>query len=276
MPRPNRQKVMQTHYNRSAFRLHLPFVNTPAEANGASESRVALDCQNRLIPSPPSTQKIDCFTYCGRDRSDGSFFDLFQPRREELDAVIGGIDSGGVAEPILTTGVQASLRCLVRQKVPLRDAVSEINRILWELAPESVNGTLLSARVDAESGKLRYINAGHHTAVVLRGSGRIDILEPNAPPLALNRNSCYREARLVFEPGDIFVTASGDIDLQSLNAVIARTRSTSRVRDWPADIGEAFEQPGPRIVIVICYRDGESRPTARPIGITPPVLQAVA
>ena len=176
-------------------------------------------------------------------------------------------DSSGVAGTILSTGLQSSLRCMVRQGIDLPDAVGEINRVLWELAPDAVYGTMFSARANASEQTLRYINAGHHTAFVIRRYGRVDYLEPNGPPLALSPLSCYREVRIRFEPGDLLISSSDDIDCRDVASLV----------EGGQFVGEDAALCGARIVIVVSYRDPEERPARRMARIpSGPVLRAAA
>jgi hypothetical protein len=155
---------------------------------------------------------------------------------------------------------------MVRQGVDLRDAVSEVNRILWELAPDAVYGTIFSARVNASEHSLRYINAGHHTAFVIRRDGRVEYLEPNAPPLALSQGSCYREVRTRFDPGDLLISASDDVDCRSVGRIVEG-----------GQIVESEALADARIVVVISYRDPEEG-LARGMAKIPaqPALRAAA
>jgi len=179
-----------------------------------------------------------------------------------MAAVIGNVNSRGIAGSILITGVQAALRCMVRGGIDLRHAITEVNRLFWEAGPERVYGTLLSARVNPWDHQLRYINAGHHTALIVRQCGRqharqdyaIKHLEPNAAPLALRYGSSYRERSVPFNPGDVFITASEDIDRDA----VLRAITDTRVRDWPAEIGEASRSGAARTVIIISWRHPEN------------------
>jgi serine phosphatase RsbU (regulator of sigma subunit) len=199
------------------------------------------------------------------DGADGAYYDFF-PSPHGVAAVVGDVDSTGVAGTVLSTGLQASFRCMVRQGVDLPDAVREANRILWELAPDAVYGTIFSARVNASEHSVRYINAGHHTAFVIRRDGRVEYLEPNAPPLALSQASCYREVRIRFDPGDLLVSASDDIDCRRVSTFV---EGGQIVND------EALA--GARIVIVVSYRDPEEGPARRMARVpAQPALRAAA
>jgi serine phosphatase RsbU (regulator of sigma subunit) len=219
-----------------------------------------------IIPSyQTSRSEIECLARRNEDAVDGAYYDFFR-LRGEVAAVIGDVESSGVAGAILSTGLQSSLRCMVRQGVDLRDAVSEVNRILWELAPDAVCGTIFSARVNASENSLRYINAGHHTAFVIRRDGRVEYLEPNAPPLALSQGSCYREVRIRFEPGDLLISASDDIDCRGRGSFVESGR-----------IVESEALVNARIVIAVSYRAPEEGPAQRMAKIpAAPVLRAAA
>jgi hypothetical protein len=190
--------------------------------------------------------EIECLARCRDDGADGAYYDFFR-LRSEVAAVVGDVDSSGVAGTILSTGLQSSLRCMVRQGVDLRDAVSEVNRILSEHS-------------------LRYINAGHHTAFVIRRDGRVEYLEPNAPPLALSQGSCYREVRTRFDPGDLLISASDDVDCRSVGRIVEG-----------GQIVESEALADARIVVVISYRDPEEG-LARGMAKIPaqPALRAAA
>jgi hypothetical protein len=209
--------------------------------------------------------EIECLARCRDDGADRAYYDFFR-LRSEVAAVVGDVDSSGVAGTILSTGLQSSLRCMVRQGVDLRDAVSEVNRILWELAPDAVYGTIFSARVNASEHSLRYINAGHHTAFVIRRDGRVEYLEPNAPPLALSQGSCYREVRTRFDPGDLLISASDDVDCRSVGRIVEG-----------GQIVESEALADARIVVVISYCDPGEGP-ARGMARIPaqPALRAAA
>ena len=266
---------MHTQFHRCTLRLPLPIVHANDLEKYERDSHIAIDYHERLIPSlVSSTRKIDCFTYCARDCAGGTFFDLFRAQADELDVVIGAINIEGIAESILVTGVQASLRCLIRQKVAMPDAVTEINRILWELAPDSVQGALLSVRVDPKSRSLRFINAGYHTAIVLRRGNGVEYMEPTAPPLALSRKSSYREHRTSFCPGDVLIIANGDIPEEQLGAMASRAKSSARLRDWAAEIGEGIGNSG--VVMVISYREDEDGTGTYATPVAPPKLKAAA
>jgi hypothetical protein len=213
--------------------------------------------------NPPN--ELECLARCVDKGADGAYYDFFR-LLHEVAVVVGDVGSKGVAGAILTAGLQSSLRCMIRQGVDLPDAVREANRILWELAPDAVYGTIFSVRINAAEHSLRYINAGHHTAFVFRREGKVDYLEPNAPPLALSQGSCYRELRARFGPGDLLVSASDDLDCMRLRRCV----EGGHLADHEA-------LAGARIVIVVSYRDPEEGPARRAARIPPqPALRAAA
>jgi hypothetical protein len=219
----------------------------------------------QLSPYRTPRNEIKCFARSCDGGTDGAYYDFFR-LQNDVAAVVGDVDISGVTGAILSTGLQSSLRCMVRQGVDLRDAVSEVNRILWELAPYAVYGTILSARINTSEHSLRYINAGHHTAFVVRRDGAVEYLEPNAPPLALNQGSSYREVRVGFHPGDLLISASDDIDCRGIGSLVEGGR-----------IVESEALSGARIVVVVSYRDPEEGP-ARRMARSPaqPALRAAA
>ena len=88
----------------------------------------------------------------------------------------------------------------------------ELNRTLWELSPEDSFTSLLCAQINPSRKCLRYINAGHEPALLLRrGTDDVDRLDSTGAILGLSHRSSYRELTVAFEPGDILAAFTDGI-----------------------------------------------------------------
>jgi serine phosphatase RsbU (regulator of sigma subunit) len=242
-----------------------------ATARANDDLQSARCIQDRLLPSRmPRMAGIECSAQCERsDELGGDFFDFSDSSAAGLTASIGNVAVTGHSGAILMTGVQACLQSLGRHGVGLPELFGEVNRMFWEIAPENACATLFSARVCPGREQLLYINAGHQTSLIVRCSGRVDRLEPNAPVLGLGRGSAYRQRTAPFEPGDTLV-AVGDAITQpaigtdsavceaALIRMVQQNRGV-RVRELPAriiDLIESFAgvQVLDRTVVVVHFR----------------------
>ena len=138
-----------------------------------------------------------------------------------------------------------------------------------KISPENACATLFSARVCPGRENLLYINAGHRTSLIVRRSGRVDRLEPNAPVLGLSQASSYRQRTVPFQPGDTLI-ALGDAvtepatgtDIAACEAALIRMVQQdrgARVLELPPrmiDLIESFAGPGvhDRTAVVVHFR----------------------
>ncbi len=246
-----------------------------AHKNNEDEPDVVRGIQDRLAPSNPASfprvAGIECAAQCERSgKLGGDFFDLSGSNSVGLTAAIGNVAVAGNPGCILMTGLQACLRSLGRHGVELPDLFEEMNRMFWEIAPENTHASLFSGRVSAGRERLHYINAGPQAALIVRRDGRAERLEPNAPALGLSRSSAYRQATVLFGPGDTLIALSDGVteaavpmDIagceRALVEMVVRERG-ARVRELPARILNLVDAlAGPHIldrtIVVVHFKD---------------------
>jgi serine phosphatase RsbU (regulator of sigma subunit) len=110
----------------------------------------------------------------------GDYYDLFEVRPGVLAVALGDVSGKGLGPAL----VMAGLRALVRSRLPgwaadLSGLLREVNEYLLESTPEETFVTLFLAVLEVETGRLRYVNAGHLAPLVLAGSAA-------AEPMALS------------------------------------------------------------------------------------------
>jgi serine phosphatase RsbU (regulator of sigma subunit) len=153
----------------------------------------------------------------------------------ELVAMIVDVSGKGMAAALLT----ASLEALAAGPVEAGDApeqiFSTVSRLLYRRTLPSKYATAFLAALDPESGRLRFANAGHNPALVVRAAGGIERLAATGRPLALLADSAYRADERTVAPGDLLVlytdgfveasTAAGDeYGLERLEAALLGAR----------------------------------------------------
>jgi serine phosphatase RsbU (regulator of sigma subunit) len=121
---------------------------------------------------------------------------------------MGSIAVEGPAGPILTRGLHAHLGSLLSRGVKASYCASELNRTLWDVAPEHTFSGVFIAHIDSAASRMDYVNAGHEAALVIRAAGSFERLEPHAPILGLSRRSEYRERTIRFSSGDALIVLS--------------------------------------------------------------------
>jgi sigma-B regulation protein RsbU (phosphoserine phosphatase) len=162
-------------------------------------------------------------------------------------------------------GILGSVRALVSRGEPLVQIASELNRTLWELAPEDSFTSFLCAEIDASHRCLRYVNAGHEPALLLRGNcERVERLDSTGAVLGLSRKSAYRERLVFFEPGDLVAAfTEGLADSMGPDGVVGmlRERTDWRLQDLAADVVEAETAETDRTLVLVRFTDANAHPT---------------
>ena len=96
------------------------------------------------------------------------------------------------------------------------DLISRLNRHITSSSAPNKFITLLIAELDPKAATLKYVNAGHNPAVLLRQSGEVQKLEPKGMPLGIFANGLYEAEETHMDPGDLlFVYSDGITEAES-------------------------------------------------------------
>ena len=195
---------------------------------------------------------------CSISGSAGDFYDLATPHNNELMIGMGNISLEGTAGPILMRGLHATLRSLLTRGLTAASIAGELNRMLWNIAPDHTFSALFTAHIDPLSGRIHYLNAGHEAALILRhevaGRERTMVrLEPHAPILGLSRRSEYRERSVRFEAGDTLVVVSEGAGEAAER--ILRHGDPECLRDLALRIVDQGNPSQDRTAVVVHHRD---------------------
>jgi serine phosphatase RsbU (regulator of sigma subunit) len=145
----------------------------------------------------------------------GDFYNYFALPHGEAAVLVGDVSGKGVPAAILMANLQATLRARLPHE---RDLAPLAERLDRELAgEESARSyvTLFLATLDGRSGRLRYVNAGHATQLLVRRAAGIERLESTGRPLGLYPGGGFEERELFLERGDtLFLFTDGLVDAE--------------------------------------------------------------
>jgi len=176
-----------------------------AERRLAQELEIAKRVQARLFPQDaPSLETLDYAGLCLQARQvGGDYYDFLALGENRLGLVIGDIAGKGIAAALLMANLQANLRsqCAIALDQPER-LLCSVNQLFCDNTPDGAYATLFFAEYDERSGRLRYANCGHHSALLLRDDGNVERLESTSTVLGLFREWKCSVVESVFLPGD--------------------------------------------------------------------------
>jgi serine phosphatase RsbU (regulator of sigma subunit) len=177
-----------------------------SERRAAQELEIAKRVQARLFPQTlPPLRTLDYAGTCIQARQvGGDYYDFLDLGRERLGLVIGDISGKGIAAALLMANLQANLRsqCAIALDQTQR-YLQSVNRLFYENTAESSYATLFFAEYDDKARRLRYVNCGHLSALILRGDNTLERLDSTSTVLGLFKEwDCAVEEHQLFS-GDI-------------------------------------------------------------------------
>src|SRR5258708_16382736 len=148
----------------------------------------------------------------------GDLYDFFYASQHLFCFLVGDVSGKGAAAAMF----MARTRSLVRMAVQLWQKTSEdqitpvriveaVNHELCQNNRDRMFVTLFLGVLDAKTGVLTYVNAGHLAPCVLHASGSIESVgDKPAMPLAVRAGAAYQERTVTLLPGDtVFVFSDG-------------------------------------------------------------------
>ena len=172
---------------------------------------IAREIQTWLVPSQaPEVAGADiAFATRPQNSVAGDYYDAFYPdpeNREKLVVVIADVAGKSVPAALLMATLQASLRTIAGEGVPVAELVTRLNRYA---SAYSLDGRRFTTAVLGEyepaSRRLTYVNAGHNAPILRRENGTLEKLETGGLPLGIKVDAAYETASLELRPGDALI-----------------------------------------------------------------------
>jgi sigma-B regulation protein RsbU (phosphoserine phosphatase) len=189
----------------------------------------------------------------------GDFYDWY-PVDDGVAFTLADVMGKGIGAAIIAATVRAVLRSGEHSTDASHDVSSAALALDSDLQQAGVFVTLFHGRLDAPSGEIRYIDAGHGLTLVVRADGGAKRLATTSLPLGLGLGGGWREHVVTLSPGDTLVsTSDGVLDLYdgslaALDEVEAITRSARSAQEV-VDALLAIAVPGaPDDVTVVALR----------------------
>jgi sigma-B regulation protein RsbU (phosphoserine phosphatase) len=174
---------------------------------------IAREIQTWLVPShPPQVAGAD-IAFASRPQNSvaGDYYDAFYPtlsaeENGRLMLVIADVAGKSIPAALLMATLQASLRTIAGEGVPLDELVLRLNRYA---SAHSLDGRRFTTAVLAEyepaTRNLVYVNAGHNPPILRRADGTLEKLETGGLPLGIDMAAVYKTAAIELKSGDALI-----------------------------------------------------------------------
>jgi len=186
---------------------------------------IAREIQTWLVPSdPPSIANAEVAFWTRPQNSvAGDYYDAFYPLKNaasdgKLLLVMADVAGKSVPAALLMATLQASLRTIASEGLPLSQLVERLNRYACE---HSLGGqrftTAVLAEFDPVNRQLSFVNAGHNFPVLRRTNGAAERLASSGLPLGIHSTATFPSQQVQLEPGDTLVLLT-DVVVESFNS----------------------------------------------------------
>ncbi|HKS02575.1 MAG TPA: SpoIIE family protein phosphatase [Arthrobacter sp.] len=206
--KPFSPREFQSRINALFRRSRTPAVDEAAQ----NDLRRAAEVQQSLLPR--EAIRLDGYEVAGVFRPSrsvgGDFYDWYQTP-DGLHLTFADAMGKGMGAALIAATARAVMRS-VRHEPDVADAFSHASRsIASDLDITGSFVTLFHARLDAGSGKVCYVDAGHGLALHVQADGGAQRLPSAGPPVGAWGDAGWTEAELDLSPGDSLVVVSDGI-----------------------------------------------------------------
>jgi sigma-B regulation protein RsbU (phosphoserine phosphatase) len=173
------------------------------------EIQIAREVQIALLPreNPPIPGwSVWCYSRPANDVG-GDLVDYIELDGFRHGVVLGDVAGKGLGAALLSAKLQSTLRALVPEAASLDDLGARTNAIIHRDGIANRFATLFYAELEHHSGQLRYLNAGHNPAFVIRRDG-VERLMASSWPLGMLPEASYEEGTVVLEPAEVLLVYS--------------------------------------------------------------------
>ncbi|HFE64626.1 MAG TPA: hypothetical protein ENK14_09475 [Caldithrix sp.] len=171
------------------------------------ELQVAKTIQKKLLPR--EIPQIEHYDVWGLNISSkevgGDYFDVIPVSEQRVCLAIGDVSGKSVPASLLMANLQAGLRTIIAEDVPLDRVCAKLNNLIYQNTDIDKYITFFVAILDTGKHQLNYVNAGHNPPFVFRGNGEMELLSTGGIILGMIPNFTYEMGNIAFEPDDLLV-----------------------------------------------------------------------
>ncbi|MGC2247782.1 MAG: SpoIIE family protein phosphatase, partial [Terriglobales bacterium] len=174
---------------------------------------IAKDIQSWLLPGAPLLIPGYGVAYATRPANTvaGDYYDVIlrpgaTPEDGRILFAVADVAGKSIPAAMLMATFQASLRTLASSPLPLEKLTEAINRYACSNSQEGRRfTTAFLAELNAATGEIAYVNAGHNVPILRRKSGLIERPDLGGIPIGVLQDAAYQVGTTRLDPGDWLV-----------------------------------------------------------------------
>ncbi|NLT51107.1 MAG: SpoIIE family protein phosphatase [Ignavibacteria bacterium] len=169
--------------------------------------QLAKNIQKNLLPKNlPEFNRLNIAAYNETARQvGGDYYEAIKLSENKLLAAIADVSGKGVQAALMMANLQAFLKSLVKQNLPLNEASNRINDLVSENTFDGGFITFFWSVIDEKEMKMTYVNAGHNPPIIYR-NGELIKLKKGGMLLGFMKTVVpYIEDTVEIQKGDLLV-----------------------------------------------------------------------
>ncbi|HEX5083008.1 MAG TPA: SpoIIE family protein phosphatase, partial [Blastocatellia bacterium] len=183
------------------------------------ELALAASIQQNLFPARlPKMSHIELAARNRPARScGGDYYDALRISGQTHLICVADVSGKGLPASLLMSNMQATMRALLGRIPSLTELATLTNSLLYATTPDNKYITAILVELDPETGKGRYVNAGHQDCLLMRADGEAEWIKSTGTPLGLMAPDIielmapYSEQSIELRPGDLLALFSDGV-----------------------------------------------------------------
>jgi sigma-B regulation protein RsbU (phosphoserine phosphatase) len=183
------------------------------------ELALAASIQQNLFPARlPKMSHIELAARNRPARScGGDYYDALRISGQTHLICVADVSGKGLPASLLMSNMQATMRALLGRIPSLTELATLTNSLLYATTPDNKYITAILVELDPETGKGRYVNAGHQDCLLMRSDGEAEWIKSTGTPLGLMAPDIievmapYSEQSIEMRPGDLLALFSDGV-----------------------------------------------------------------
>jgi sigma-B regulation protein RsbU (phosphoserine phosphatase) len=178
------------------------------------ELNVARNMQKKLLPKTlPSIPDYDIYgVNIPSKQVGGDYYDVIMIDKNHYALAIGDVSGKSVPAALLMANLQAALRVMIKQKIPLTEVVGNLNDLIHNNTDPDKYITFFVGILNRKENLFQYVNAGHNSPILYRQDGSVEELDVGGIILGMLPRYSYKEGKIQFHPGDLFYSYTDGVN----------------------------------------------------------------
>jgi sigma-B regulation protein RsbU (phosphoserine phosphatase) len=183
------------------------------------ELALAASIQQNLFPA--RLPKMAALELAARNRParicGGDYYDALRISGQTHLICVADVSGKGLPASLLMSNMQATMRALLGRIPSLTELATLTNSLLYATTPDNKYVTAILVELDPETGKGRYVNAGHQDCLLMRAGGEVEWIKSTGTPLGMMAPDIielmapYSEQGFELHPGDLLALFSDGV-----------------------------------------------------------------